>query len=159
VVAVLHGPAPRFPAGGRLTGRWRYDRTAGRGIALSYERTLSGSAIRPRVRLPGGTAGRWRYDRTAGRGIALSYDRSTSNPPAPPPARERPEPKAPLPSHSPVIRVLCSCGELFSFESDACPCPNCGRLAEWPAMGVVEREMRMDLEGLLGAHGVDPDGG
>jgi hypothetical protein len=55
------------------------------------------------------------------------------------------------------VRVLCSCGEFFSFDDDAGACPRCGRLAEWPTMGVVEREMRSDLEDLLRIH--EPGGG
>jgi hypothetical protein len=135
VVPIPHGHAP---------GRWRYDRTVGRGIALCYDR----------VRF----TGRWRYDRTVARGIALSYERSMGKPPPAPPAR--PEPAVTAQTHSPVVRVLCSCGELFSFESDEAACPRCGRLAEWPTMSVVEREMRSDLADLLRDHeqGADPDG-
>jgi hypothetical protein len=152
-----HGQAPRALADGRLSGRWRYDRTVGRGIALSYERSGAGpgAAIRPRVRVPGRFTGRWRYRRVIGRGIALSYDPSPSKPPAAP--RARPEPVSPVPPHSPVVRVLCSCGELFTFDSDAGACPQCGRLAEWPTMSVVEREMRSDLEALLREHEQDGD--
>jgi hypothetical protein len=102
-------------------------------------------------------AGRWRYDRVAGRGIALSYDRGASKPPVAP--RTGPQATSPLPSHSPVVRVLCSCGEQFSFDDDAGACPHCGRLAEWPTTGVVEREMRADLEDLLRGQerGAGPD--
>jgi hypothetical protein len=56
-----------------------------------------------------------------------------------------------------VVRVLCYCGELFTFEDDAGICPGCGRPAAWPTMGAVEREMRADLEELLRAHDPGPD--
>jgi hypothetical protein len=48
---------------------------------------------------------------------------------------------------------------VFTFEGNAGVCPGCGRPAEWPTMGVVEREMRSDLEELLRAYedGANPD--
>jgi hypothetical protein len=113
--------------------------------------------------------GRWRYRRAAGRGIAVSYDRDLAAPPpatAPPPAsapppdpEARPEPRVPLVTHSPLVRVLCSCGEVFTFDGDASICPGCGRCAEWPTMSEVERQMRSDLEELLldQEHGGDGD--
>lgn len=146
-VPLPRGEAPRIGAGGRLTGRWRYDRTAGRGIALSYERSLSAPLGYRRPQFHGG--GRWRYDRVTGRGIRLCYDRSES---VAPPAGAEPEPITPQAAPSSTVRVLCSCGEDFTFEGDAAPCPRCGRLAEWPTMGQVEREMRSDLEELLRGH-------
>ena len=153
-----HGQVPGVLAGGRLTGRWRYDRTAGRGIALSYERSLTGTsaARRPDVHHGGRFTGRWRYVRTAGRGIALSYDRSISA--RSPATAADPEPIAPLATPSGRLRVLCSCGDVFTFEGDAGICPRCGRPAEWPTMGEIEREMRSDLEALLRDHeSADPD--
>lgn len=94
--------------------------------------------------------GRWRYDRTARRGIALRYDASTN-----PPAMTIPAPPGTIVSpvtHSSLARVLCSCGVLFTFDGDAASCPGCARRAEWPTMGVVEREMRSDLEELFRDH-------
>jgi hypothetical protein len=159
LVPLPHGQAPGALAGGCLSGRWRYDRAAGRGIALSYDRSVSGSpaARRLDVHAGGRLTGRWRYNGAAGRGIALSYDQNVSGTPAATPAP--PEPIAPAPTHSGVVRVLCSCGEVFTFEGDAGVCPGCGRAAEWPTMGEIEREMRSDLEELLSAHGegADPD--
>ena len=159
-VPLPYGQGPGTLAGGRLTGRWRYDRTAGRGIALCYDRSARGAAAANStdVHAGGRFAGRWRYNRLAGRGIALSYDRTTIEPPPvaiPAPA----DSTSPPPTHSPGVRVLCSCGEVFTFEDDAGVCPNCGRPAEWPTMGEVEREMRSDLEDLLRDHeqGDDPD--
>jgi hypothetical protein len=158
-VPLPHGEAPGVLAGGRLTGRWRYNRVAGRGIALSYDRSANvPPALRgPDVHAGGRFTGRWRYNRVAGRGIALSYDESAAARPAPPAAD--PEPKSPVPTHSPVVRVLCSCGDEFTFEGEAGICPGCGRAAEWPTMGVVEREMRSDLAELLRVHErrADPD--
>ena len=104
---------------------------AGNGIALSYD-----------------CAGRWRYNRVAGNGIALSYDQRATEPAVP----ERREPVPPTPTDAPGGRVLCSCGELFTFDGDRGICPSCGRPAEWPTMGQVEREMRSDLDDLLRAH-------
>jgi len=159
VVSLPHGQAPGVSAGGRLSGRWRYDRTAGRGIALSYDRSASAVlvATRPNVYACGRLSGRWRYNGVAERGIALSYDRVLIEPPAAPPPR--PEPVSPPVSNSTLVRVLCYCGEDFTFEGDAGICPRCGEQAEWPTMGVVEREMRSDLSELLRAHeqGSDPD--
>jgi hypothetical protein len=152
------GKAPGVLAGGRFTGRWRYDRTAERGIALTYDRMRRTSAPwPPDVHAGGRFRGRWRYIRAARPGIALSYDGSQSPPPAPSPAR--PEPIALPPTHSPIVRVLCSCGELFTFEGEGGICPGCSRPAEWPTMGLLEREMRSDLEELLQIHehGADPD--
>jgi hypothetical protein len=138
-----------------LTGRWRYDRTAGRGIALCYDDGVSGPRMARRAGAHAGECcdGRWRYNRFAGRGIALSYERvSGSAAGAPsassPSAHAAPPPPWPV-THSPLVRVLCSCGVVFTFEDDAAACPGCGRLAEWPTTGVVEREMRSDLEELL----------
>jgi hypothetical protein len=143
--------------GGRLLGRWRYDRTAGRGIALSYDPNLGRAqgGRPPDVHAGGRFAGRWRYNRFAGRGIALSYDGSASEPPPAPPAPQA----SPPATHSPAVRVLCYCGNLFTFDGDEGICPGCGRLAEWPTMGEIEREMRSDLDELLSAHehGADPD--
>lgn len=116
----------------------------------------------PHGRAPGALAaerltGHWRYNRAAGRGIALSYHRSVRQPP--PSMPPVPEPKLPSATHSPVVRVLCFCGELFTFDGDAGVCPSCGQPAAWPTMSAVEREMRADLEELLRVHdqGVDPD--
>ncbi|HWF24886.1 MAG TPA: hypothetical protein VG275_05535 [Solirubrobacteraceae bacterium] len=118
--------------------------------------------------MSGRFAGRWRYRRAAGRGIAVSYDREvTAPPPAPepppapkqPPAPEaRPEPRSPLVPHSPTVRVLCSCGDVFTFGGDASICPGCGRSAEWPTMSEVERQMRSDLEELFLGHEHGGDG-
>jgi predicted Fe-S protein YdhL (DUF1289 family) len=98
-------------------------------------------------------AGRWRYNRARDRGIAVSYDRHVTAPPpagAPRPDPEaRPEARSPLVTHSPLVRVLCSCGEVFIFDGDASICPGCGRSAEWPTMSEVERQMRSDLEELF----------
>jgi len=136
-----------------LTGRWRYDRRAGRGIALTYELsvTVASAPRRPDFRFRRRIAGRWRFDRTVERGIALRYARSETEPPAVTPA--------PPPTHSPTVAVLCFCGCVFSLEDDAGACPGCGQPAEWPTMGVVEREMRADLEELLRANeqDIDPD--
>jgi hypothetical protein len=163
VVPLPHGQAPGVLAGGRLTGRWRYDRAAGRGIALCYDWGVSGPLAARRLdpHASGRFAGRWRYNRAAERGIALSYDGAVSGAPEPAPAL--PEPVTPVPTPVPTpagrVRVLCSCGVLFTFENDVGVCPGCGRPAEWPTMGVVEREMRSDLEDLLRAHEreTDPD--
>jgi hypothetical protein len=51
-----------------------------------------------------------------------------------------------------MVRVLCYCGVLFTFDGDAAMCPGCGQRAEWPTMGVLEREMRSDLEELFREH-------
>ncbi|HWF49418.1 MAG TPA: hypothetical protein VG294_02145 [Solirubrobacteraceae bacterium] len=104
-------PAPLCPGGGRLTGRWRYDRTARRGIALRYDRDTGEAAAIPAAALI-----------------------------------------SPLVSHSPMVRVLCYCGVLFTFDGDAAMCPGCGQPAEWPTMGVLERELRADLEELFREH-------
>jgi hypothetical protein len=158
LVPFPHGQASAVPAGTRFSGRWRYDRTAGRGIALCYDRSVIGppAARLQDVHAGGRLTGRWRYHRATGRGIALSYDRGESGPPAATPAR--PEPRSPLVTQSPVVRVLCYCGEEFTFEGDSGSCPGCGELAEWRTMGVVEREMRSDLDELLRnpGQGADP---
>jgi hypothetical protein len=105
----------------------------------------------------GRLAGRWRYNRVAACGIALSYDDRVSGPP--PSTLPQPEPTSSPPTHPSVVRVLCYCGDLFTFDGDGGTCPGCGRPAEWPTMGELEREMRSDLEELLRAHeqGSDPD--
>jgi hypothetical protein len=136
----------------RLAGRWRYDRTAARGIALSYERSASVPPLarRPDAHAAGRFMGRWRYNHAAESGIALSYDGGTDAPlPAMP---SPPEPSSPPLTHSPVVRVLCYCGDLFTFDGDGGVCPGCGRPAEWPTMGKVEREMRSDLDELFRDH-------
>jgi len=157
VVPLPHGQAPDVPTGGRFSGRWRYRRAAGRGIALSYERSVSGSpTLRPPdVHSGGRFTGRWRYNRSVERGIALSYG-DVSAPPVP--LAEDPAPTAPATTHAGAVRVLCSCGVLFAFDGDGGVCPGCGRPAEWPTMGEIEREMRADLEAMLRAHepGADP---
>jgi hypothetical protein len=48
-----------------------------------------------------------------------------------------------------MVRVLCYCGALFTFDGDTARCPSCGEPAEWPTMGVLERELRADLEELF----------
>lgn len=144
-VPLPHGEAPRVSNGGRLAGRWRYDRTAGRGIALSYDRNVNGPLVARRPQFRGG--GRWRYDRVAGRGIRLCYDRTESRS-----APVRAEPEPPPPTSASTVRVLCTCGTDFTFDGGAAACPSCGRLAEWPTIGPVEREMRADLEELLRTH-------
>jgi hypothetical protein len=176
-VPLSHGPARALPAGGRLTGRWRYNGMAGRGIALSYDssRTLSTPARRLDVHGRGRLNGHWRYNAASGRGIAVTYDPVVSepsgatpklpdpvSPPQPravppprtaPPRPAPPRPRAGPPTYSPGgVRVLCSCGDVFTFDGEAAACPTCGRTAAWPTMGVVEREMRSDLEELLDAH-------
>lgn len=139
---------------------------AGRGIALSYDRVAGGlKARRPDVHAGGRFNGRWRFNPVAGHGIALSYDPAVSDAQAEVPV---PAETAPVPAEAPrsaaarlaMVRVLCSCGEVFAFDGDEVGvCPGCGRPAEWPTMGEIEREMRSDLEELLGAHehGADPD--
>ena len=74
--------------------------------------------------------------------------------PEAPPAREprrAPErsPSSPPPP-GPGVRVLCYCGTSFSFDGGSGVCPHCAQLAEWPTVGLVEREMRADLDALLG---------
>jgi hypothetical protein len=160
VVPFLHRPIPGAPAGGRLSGRWRYDRTAGRGIALSYDRN-PGRAPGGRladVHAGGRFGGRWRYNRVTERGIALSYDGSAGGPPPAAPAAAAAQSSPPV-THGPGVRVLCYCGSLFTFDSNEGICPGCGRQAEWPTVGEIEREMRSDLDELLNAHeqGADPD--
>jgi hypothetical protein len=156
VVPLPREQAPGVAAGGRFSGRWRYNRAAGRGVALRYDRGLGGAlAGRAQdVHAGGRFSGRWRYDRAAGRGVALCYDRGVSRAPAPTSA----PPQAP-PTLSPVVRVLCYCGDFFTFAGEGGICPSCGQPAEWPTMGQLEREMRTDLEELLRAHeeGADPD--
>ena len=66
--------------------------------------------------------------------------------PEPPPASPAPEP--PPAQHN--VRVLCYCGTSFSFDGGSGLCPHCAQLAEWPTTGLVEREMRADLDALLG---------
>lgn len=91
--------------------------------------------------------GRWRYERRPGRGIALSYGHDASAAPAPP----TPEPPpSPPPLDRRGTRVLCYCGTSFSFDGPSGVCPHCAQLAEWPTIGLVEREMRSDLDALLG---------
>ena len=158
-VPLPHGQAPGAIAGGRLGGRWRYNRAAGRGIALSYDSSMSRTAAArlADVHDGGRLAGRWRYNRVAACGIALSYDDRVSGPP--PSTLPQTEPTSSPPTHPSVVRVLCYCGDLFTFDGDGGTCPGCGRPAEWPTMGELEREMRSDLEELLRAHeqGSDPD--
>lgn len=101
--------------------------------------------------------GFWRYERRPGRGIALSFGRGSSPPPWPaaPAPRSAREPAAPAPpppappAHASGVRVLCYCGTSFHFAGQSGVCPHCAQLAEWPTMGVVEREMRSDLDSLL----------
>jgi hypothetical protein len=112
-------------------------------VAVPYEQA-------PGVATSGRLSGRWRYDRTAGRGVALSYERGLSRSPVSAAGPSRPV--GPAPTHSPVVRVLCNCGGFFAFDGDGGVCPGCGRPAEWPTMGVLEREMRADLEALLRDH-------
>jgi hypothetical protein len=50
------------------------------------------------------------------------------------------------------VRVLCYCGEVFTFEHGEGICPGCGQPAAWPTMGQTEREMRSELEALLRDH-------
>lgn len=153
-------PLSHGPDSGVLAGCWRYQRTAGCGIALSYDRTVR--ARRLDVHRGGRFTGRWRYDRTAARGIALSYDDSATGAPVASPAAPEaiaptPEPVSPPRTWSPRVRVLCSCGRDFTFEGDEGICPGCGRPAAWPTLGNVEREMRSDLEELFRAHEQDAD--
>jgi hypothetical protein len=112
--------------------------------------------------MSGRFAGRRRYGRAAGRGIAVSYERDVIAPPpasARAPAPEaRPEPRSPLVTHSPMVRVLCSCGDVFTFEGDASICPGCGRPAAWPTISEVERQLRSDLEELFLDHEHGGDG-
>jgi hypothetical protein len=168
VVHLSRGKTAGVLAAGRFSGRWRYDRTAGRGIALSYDRGVSGplAARLPDVHAGGRLTGRWRFNRVAGRGIALSYDRilsealaATRVSEAPAAAPAHPEPISPAATRSAMVRVLCYCGEDFTFEGGEGICPGCGQPAEWPTMGVIEREMRSDLDELLRGHeqGTDPD--
>jgi hypothetical protein len=157
VVPYLHRQIPGAPAGGGLSGRWHYDRTAGRGIALSYDRNpgrAQGGRLAD-VHAGGRFAGRWRYNRFTGRGIALSYGGSAGGPPPEPPV----QPSSPPATRSPAVRVLCYCGTLFAFDGEQGICPGCGQPAEWPTMGEIEREMRSDLDELLSAYeqGADPD--
>jgi hypothetical protein len=154
------GPATADTADGRFGGRWRYDRRSGRGIALSYYRGAGGGSAADQH-----VGARWRFHRLAGRGIAVRYERPRPDPPvteARPPSAPAPVPPAPpappalLPraeiAEHDGVRVLCFCGEFFSFDGDQGLCPNCGRCADWPTMGVVEREMRADLDELLSGH-------
>ena len=136
---LLRGPAPGPPAGGRLTGRWRYNGLAGRGIAVSYGHGMTEPAA-PAPTLRG----------------RVSPPPAAHRAPAPPPHRAPPPapvpPRAAPPPGSGGVRVLCSCGDVFTFDGEEADCPTCGRRAGWPTMGVVEREMRSDLEELLNAH-------
>lgn len=135
------GPAVRSLAGGRLSGRWRYERRAGRGIALCYERGTSGAGAAPAAPAPASPA----------RLTPVVHSQRTEPPGRRAPGiRAAPEGRTPAPlTNSSGIRVLCYCGTDFTFDGDAGSCPGCGERAEWPTMNVVEREMRQDLEELL----------